>query len=164
MTGKLDPSDLNSFITNYRNSASKIIADYGGTVETLFQDEIVAIFNAPKKQSNPELRSVSVAVEIMQLVADITRKRKSEGKKMISAKIGIGVDSVPFNNDILVPGKVKDTIQRVRTVCESSDNWKILVSTDFYNSIKDHVDVKEEKVNNSSYYSITGVEEGVANL
>ena len=164
ITNQLDPSELNAFITKYRNSASKIISEYGGVVEALFQDEIVAVFNVPKKQTNPELRSVSVAVEIMQLVAELARERKSAGKKMVSAKIGIGIDSVPFTNDNAIPDRIKSVVDKVRNICNNSSNWKILVSKDFYDSIKEFVDVKEEKVNNNSYYSITGVEEGVANL
>ncbi|NIP30341.1 MAG: hypothetical protein GTO02_09710, partial [Candidatus Dadabacteria bacterium] len=136
----------------------------GGVVEAILQDGIVAIFNAPEKQKDPELRSVSVAVEIMQLIADLTRKRRSEGKEVISLRIGIGLDSLPFSSDNEIPDGIKDVVDKVRSICNKSDNWKILVSGEFYKSIKEYVEVKEEKVSNSSYFSIVGVEEGVVNL
>lgn len=160
---ELEPSDLNAFITKYRSSASAIITDYGGSIETMLRDEIVAVFNSPQKQEKPELKSVCAAVKIMQLVADLTRRRKSEGKKLITAKIGIGVDSVPFKNESPDGARINGVISSVKIICNNSANWKILVSSDFYGSIKEFVDVKEEKINNNSYYSITGVEESVAN-
>lgn len=160
----LEPSDLNSFITEYRRNASSIVGEYGGVIEALLQDEIVAIFNAPDKQNHPELRSVSAAVEIMQVIAELAKKRKAEGKRIISGKIGLSVSSVAFFTETGIPDKIKDVVDNSRHLCDNTENWKIFVSGELYDCVKEHVEVKQTKVNDNFYFSVVGVEEGVLRL
>lgn len=164
LVNDLEPSDLNSFISEYRKTASSIVADYGGVIEALLQDEIVAIFNAPEKQDHPELRSVSASVEIMQLIADLAKKRKAEGKRIITGKIGLSVSSIPFYSESGIPDKVKDVVEHAKLVCNNTNKWKIYLTGDLYDCVKDHVDVKQTKVNGNFYFSVTGVEEGVLRI
>lgn len=164
LIGDLEPSDLNSFITEYRRKASSIIAEYGGVIEALLQDEIVAIFNAPEKQKHPELRSISASVEIMQVIAELARKRKAEGKRIISGKIGLSVSSVPFYTETGIPDRIKDVVDNSRHLCENTENWKIFVSGELYDCVKEHVEVKQTKVDENFYFSVIGVEEGVLRL
>ena len=77
LTSTLDSSEFNSFLADYRKSASSIISNYGGVIEALMKDEIVAFFNAPEEQTNPELRAICSAVEVLQHLATITRERKT---------------------------------------------------------------------------------------
>ncbi|MGH7884228.1 MAG: hypothetical protein ACRENO_00880 [Thermodesulfobacteriota bacterium] len=164
LISELEPSDLNSFITEYRKKASSIIAEYGGVIEALLQNEIVAIFNAPDKQDHPELRSISASVEIMQLIADLAKKRKAEGKRIISGKIGISLSSITFFSETGIPDKIKDVVDNSRLICDNTENWKIFVSGELYDCVREHVDVKQAKVNEKFYFSITGVEEGVLRI
>ncbi len=53
----LDAAEFNSFLADYRKAASSIISNYGGVIEALLKDEIVAFFNAPEEQNKPELRA-----------------------------------------------------------------------------------------------------------
>ena len=39
--------------------------------------------------------------------------------------------------------------------------WRVIVSGDVYQTVKDYVEARELKLGNESYYSIVGVEEGV---
>lgn len=160
----LEPSDLNSFITDYRKRASAIIAEYGGVIEALLQDEIVAIFNAPEKQNHPELRSISASVEIMQIIAELAKKRKAAGKRIISGKIGLSVSSVPFYTESGIPDRIKDVVDNSRNLCDNTQDWKIFVSGELYDCVKEHVEVKQTKVNDNFYFSVIGVEEGVLRL
>lgn len=164
LLSELEPSDLNSFITEYRRNASSIIAEYGGVIEALLQNEIVAIFNAPDKQDYPELRSISASVEIMQLIADLAKRRKAEGKRIISGRIGISLSPVTFFSDTGIPDKIKDVVDNSRLICDNTENWKIFVSGELYDCVREHVDVKQAKVNDNFYFSVTGVEEGVLRI
>ncbi|MCK5392598.1 MAG: hypothetical protein KAJ31_09220, partial [Deltaproteobacteria bacterium] len=75
LSSTLDSTEFNSFLADYRKSASSIISNYGGVIEALMKDEIVAFFNAPEEQTNPELRAICSAVEVLQHLATITRER-----------------------------------------------------------------------------------------
>jgi class 3 adenylate cyclase len=161
LSNTLKPAEFNAFLADYRKAASAIISNYGGVIEALLKDEIVAFFNAPDEQVNAELKAVSSAVEVLQLLAGITRDRKVEGKAAISGKIGIGMKSVPVYEDSNMPHGVKEVTDIARRICTVSPVWRVIVSSDVYAIVKDYVEARELKLGNDSYYSIVGVEEGV---
>lgn len=161
LSNTLKPAEFNSFLADYRKAASAIISNYGGVIEALLKDEIVAFFNAPEEQVNPELKAVCSAVEVLQLLASITRERKIEGKAAISGKIGIGMKSVPVYDDSGMPHGVKQVTDMARRICTVAPVWRVIVSADVYQIVKDFVEARELKLGNEPYYSIVGVEEGV---
>lgn len=161
LTQKLDSSDLSSFLTQYRKSASQIISSYGGVIEALLQDEIVAIFNAPDEQINPELRAICASVEVLHELATMAKKRRTEGKEMIAGKIGVGIQSLAYYSETGVPDSVKNVIKDARFVCENANLWKVYVTSELHEIVNDNVDSKEFLIEGEVLYSITGVEQGV---
>lgn len=164
LSDKLDSSELSSFLTQYRKSASSIISDYGGVIEALLQDEIVAIFNAPDVQNKPELRAISASVELLHELATMAKKRREEGKEIIAGKIGIGIKTLQFYTDSGIPDSVKEIVKNARDICDSAALWKVYVSPDLYNNVENFVESKEFLVDGNPLYSIVGVEEGVLQL
>lgn len=162
LSNTLDPAEFNSFLADYRKAASAIISNYGGVIEALLKDEIVAFFNAPEEQVNPELKAVSSAVEVLQLLAGITRERKLEGKTAISGKIGIGLKSIPVYGEDGVPHGIKEVTDIARSISTVAPIWRVIVSPEVYSLITDYVDARELRLGENSYYSIIGVEEGMA--
>jgi len=161
LSNTLKPAEFNAFLADYRKAASAIISNYGGVIEALLKDEIVAFFNAPEEQVNPELKAVCSAVEVLQLLASITRERKIEGKAAISGKIGIGMKAVPVYDESSMPHGVKQVTDMARKICTVAPVWRVIVSADVYQIVKDFVEARELKLGNDPYYSIVGVEEGV---
>ena len=164
LSDELNSSDLSSFLTQYRKSASSIISDYGGVIEALLQDEIVAIFNAPDIQDKPELRSICAAVELLHELATMTKKRREEGKEVIAAKVGIGIKSLQFYTDSGIPDSVKNIVENARDICDNAELWKVYVSSDLHDNVREYVESKEYLINGGTLYSILGVEEGVVQL
>lgn len=162
LSNTLKPSEFNSFLADYRKAASAIISNYGGVIEALLKDEIVAFFNAPEELVNPELKAVCSAVEVLQLLASITRERKIEGKAAISGKIGIGMKSIPVYDDSGIPHGIKEVTDIARRISTVAPVWRVIVSPDVYSIVKDFVEARELKLGNEPYYSIVGVEEGIA--
>jgi len=161
LTQKLESSDLSSFLTQYRKSASQIISSYGGVIEALLQDEIVAIFNAPDEQNNPELRAICASVEVLHELATMAKKRRAEGKEMIAGKIGVGVKSLAYYSETGVPDSVKNVIKDARYVCDNANLWKVYVTSELHELVNENVDAKEYLIEGEVLYSITGVEQGV---
>jgi class 3 adenylate cyclase len=162
LSNTLKPSEFNSFLADYRKAASAIISNYGGVIEALLKDEIVAFFNAPEEQVNPELKAVCSAVEVLQLLASITRERKIEGKTAISGKVGIEMKSIPVYDDSGIPHGIKEVTDLARKISTVAPVWRVIVSSSVYDTVKDFVEARELKLGNDSYYSIVGVEEGIA--
>jgi len=157
----LDAAEFNSFLADYRKAASSIISNYGGVIEALLKDEIVAFFNAPDEQNKPELRAVCSAVEVLQLLASITRERKIEGKTAISGKIGIGTKTLSVYEESGVPHGIKQVTDIARQISTVAPIWRVIVSADVYQTLGSYVEARELKLGGESYYSIVGVEEGI---
>ena len=161
LSSTLDSTEFNSFLADYRKSASSIISSYGGVIEALMKEEIVAFFNAPEEQTNPELRAICSAVEVLQHLATITRERKLEGKIAINGKIGIGSKTLNVYSDSGVPQGIKGVTDTARSICDISPIWKVIVSSELYLSVSEYVEARELTLGEESYYSIVGVEEGI---
>jgi len=161
LSNTLNPSEFNTFLADYRKAASTIISNYGGVIEALLKDEIVAFFNAPEEQVHPELKAISSAVEVLQLLATITRERKLEGKTAISGKIGIGTKLIPVYGESGVPHGIKDVTDMARNISEVAPIWRVIVSSEVFGLVSEYVEARELRLGNNSYYSILGVEEGV---
>ncbi len=161
LSSTLDSTEFNAFLADYRKSASSIISNYGGIIEALMKDEIVAFFNAPEEQTNPELRAICSAVEVLQHLATITRERKLEGKIAISGKIGIGSKTLNVYGDNGVPQGIKAVTDSARGICDIAPIWRVIVSEELYLSVSEYVEARELTLSGDSYYSIVGVEEGV---
>jgi class 3 adenylate cyclase/preprotein translocase subunit SecG len=161
LSSTLDSTEFNSFLADYRKSASSIISSYGGVIEALMKEEIVAFFNAPEEQTNPELRAICSAVEVLQHLATITRERKLEGKIAINGKIGIGSKTLNVYSDSGVPQGIKGVTDTARSICDISPIWRVIVSSELYLSVSEYVEARELTLGEESYYSIVGVEEGI---
>ena len=160
LSSTLDAAEFNSFLADYRKAASSIISNYGGVIEALLKDEIVAFFNAPDEQNKPELRAVCSAVEVLQLLASITRERKIEGKTAISGKIGIGMKELSVYEESGVPHGIKEVTDIARNISTVAPIWRVIVSADVYETLGSYVEARELKLGDDSYFSIVGVEEG----
>lgn len=164
LSARLSAAEFSSFLTEYRKAASSIISDYGGIIEALLQDEIVALFNVPDEQDKPELRAVCAAVEVLEFLANMSKKRKVEGKESINGKIGIEVKTIPFYMESDIPQGVREIVGLARTICEDAPLWKVLISPEIYKLVSDYVDAKEIVVNYGPSFSIVAVEEGVIRI
>lgn len=158
----LNPGDLTSFLAEYRKTASSVISGCGGVIESLLQDEIVALFNTPEEQDKPELKAVCAGVQLLQVLAGMNTKRKIEGKRIISGKVGIEVKVMPFYGDSDAAQGVDGIVHLARRISDDAPSWNILVSSDLYDSVSKYVDVKEVPTENGTLFSIIAVDEEVA--
>lgn len=161
---QVDSVEFTNFLTEYRKTASTIVSDYNGTIEALLQEEIVALFNAPEEQDNPELRAVCAAVEVLQLLANMNKKRKADGKDPIGGKVGIAVQPIQFYGQAGIPQGVKEVISEARILSGNAPLWKVIVSEGVYDTIKEHVEVKGIPLGSEQLYSIVSVEEGIISV
>ena len=161
---QIDSVEFTNFLTDYRKTASSIVSDYNGTIEALLQEEIVALFNAPDAQDNPELRAVCAAVEVLQTLANMNKKRKAEGKDPIRGKVGVAVKPIQFYDQSSIPQGVKEVISEARMLSGNAPVWRVIVSDAVYDTIKGHVEVKKIPWGNEQLYSIVSVEEGLINV
>jgi len=164
LQGTIDNTRLARFLTEFRKSGSAVISEYGGIVETLVNDEVVALFNVSENQDNPEMRAISAGVELLQLLANLNKENFQDSDLQISSKIGIYETSVPVSKSSGTPSRLGEVIEPARKICESTPCWKLNLAENVYNSVKQHVEVTPLQHGSEKYYSVVTVEEGVVNL
>jgi hypothetical protein len=160
----IDNSKLARFLTEFRKSGSAIISEYGGIVETLVNDEVVALFNISEDQDNPEMRAISAGVELLQLLAKLNKDNFHDTDIQISCKIGVYETSVPVSKNSGTPSRLGEVIEPARKICDSTPCWKLNLAEDVYNSVKQHVQVAPSQYGAEKYYSVITVEEGIINI
>ncbi len=157
----ISPSSVNSLTADYRKSVSTTIGSFGGTVEAILRDEIVAFFTDSDSSSGPvaELSCVCCAVEIMQLFAGVVDGKRIPARSDIKLKMGISSAdlSVPAESDVFT--LAKPFVDEAKALCDGARAWSIFVTTNFRESASDYLEVRREKVGGEPCYAVTGVEE-----
>ncbi len=157
----ISPSSINSLTADYRKSVSTTIASFGGTVESILRDEVVAFFTNPDPNLGPtaKLSCVCCAVEIMQLFAGVVDGQKVSARSDIKLKMGISSTDLSVSGESDVFALAKPFVDEAKALCNGARAWSVFVTTGFREGASDYLEVRREKVNGNLCYAVTGVEE-----
>ncbi len=155
------PSGVNSLTADYRKSVSTAITSFGGTVEAILRDEVVAFFTGSDPDPGPaaKLSCVCCAVEIMQLFAGVDDGQKSSPQPDIRLKIGISSADLPVSEESDVFALAKPFVDEAKALCDAARAWNVFVTAGFREGASDYLEVRREKVDGNLCYAVTGVEE-----
>lgn len=87
----LDPADTIDLLNSFYALMFEAITGYGGTVNQMLGDGIMAIFGAPTYQANHAEHAVRAALEMIDLIESFNQQQAVLNKSQI--KIGIGIAS-----------------------------------------------------------------------
>lgn len=142
---KLPPEDVVSLLNDYFSIMVDIIFRYGGTLDKFIGDALMAVFNAPANQDDPELRAVITGLRMQEALSDLNRKRLSNGKTQIITGIGINTGEVIAGNigsekrlEYTVIGREVNLAQRIESKTQKGE---LLISEKTYEYVKDNVEV-----------------------
>ena len=154
-------SSVNSLTADYRKSVSTTISSFGGTVEAILRDEVVAFFTSsnPDLGSAAKLNCVCCAVEMMQLFAGVVDGQKVSTRSDIKLKMGISSADLPVSDESDVFALAKPFVDEAKALCDGARAWSIFVTTGFREGASDYLEVRREKVDGNLCYAVTGVEE-----
>lgn len=139
---------------------SKIIVSYGGKMDYSSQSGFVAVFN-PSDADYPCMRPMCAAVEILKKLADTAMRSKSENMKTLTGKAGISTKVLSGTLKSDVSDSPVDLIEDAKHICEITKIWKLSVSSELYEEVKDFVEAKKYMVDGKAVYSVKGIEHGV---
>ncbi len=159
LTKDISPASVNSFTADYRKSVSTTIASFGGTVETILREEVVAFFTSSGPGPAAKLNCVCCAVEMMQLFAGVVDGQRVSARSDIKLKMGISSAdlSVPDGSDVFA--LAKPFVDEAKALCNGAKDWNVFVTTGFREGASDYLEVRREKVDGNLCYAVTGVEE-----
>lgn len=157
----LDSSEMNSLTAKYRKSLSNFITSFGGVVEKMLEDEVVALFPASgdDERMSVELRSVCSAVETMQFFGGARDRHGTSSRVNVKVKAGISSSEIEVPADSGISAAEESVVDEARTLCDGAKSWNIFVSVYFRENLRDYLEVRREYVNGKLCYSVKGVEE-----
>lgn len=155
----VSPSSVNSLTADYRNSVSTTITSFGGTIEAVLRDEVVAFFTNSDPGPVAKLNCVCCAVEMMQLFAGMVDGQKVSARSDIKLKMGISSTGLSVSDESDVFALAKPFVEEAKALCNGAKAWSVFVTTGFREGASDYLEVRREKVDGNLCYAITGVEE-----
>ncbi len=156
----VSPSDVNSLTADYRKSVSTTITSFGGTVEAILRDEVVAFFTNPDPGPAAKLNCVCCAVEMMQLFAGVVDGQKVSDRSDIELKMGISSACLSVSDESEdVFALAKPFVDEAKALCDGARAWSVFVTTGFREGASDYLEVRREKLDGNLCYAVTGVEE-----
>jgi adenylate cyclase len=87
---KLSPSDVADFLNEYYAVATRIVFEYGGTVNEFVGDSVMAIFGAPVTHEDHAERAVKAGIELLRQL----RLEQSGGASPIRVRVAINTGRV----------------------------------------------------------------------
>ncbi len=153
------PSKANSVKADYRKFVSTLVNSFGGTIESILRDEVVASFTGSGPESVSKLSCVCCAVEMMQVFYGLVDGQKVSEPSDIKLKIGISSASLSVSDESDVIALAKPFVDEAKTLCSEARPWSVFVTTDFREGVSDYLEVRREKANGNLCYAVTGVEQ-----
>ena len=149
LSEKLSPEEVVSVLNPYLEAMTKIIDQYGGTVDKYEGDAILAFFGEPVVHEDHALRAVRTAVEMRAALAELDRQWERDGRPY-HIEIGIGINSGEVFVGLLgsaqrinytIIGDNVNLASRLQDLTKTYQ-WPILVSESTYEQIKDEFEAQ----------------------
>lgn len=92
------PEEIVSQLNEYLNAMTEVIFEYQGTLDKFVGDEIMAVWGSPLEQENHAIKAVECALRQLEVLRDLQKKWKAEGKDILDIGIGINSGEVVVGN------------------------------------------------------------------
>lgn len=147
MSEKMQPEEVVSMLNEYFSTMSGTIFSWNGTLDKYIGDAIMALFGAPIKGEDDELRAVTSAVEMQRKLKPLNEELAKAGKPRIGMGIGINTGEVVVGNigseNRLEYTAIGDSVNLASRLCSVAKAGQIIISDHTYNFVKDFVDVNK---------------------
>jgi adenylate cyclase len=147
MSEGTSPELLVDMLNEYFELMVETVFKYEGTLDKFMGDGIMALWGAPVAHPDDALRSVSCALEQMEVLARFNRKRVEQNQLPLA--IGIGIHTGPLVAGYIGSSKalsytvIGDTANTSARLCGVAAAGQVLVSEATLNVISGKVEVEE---------------------
>jgi adenylate cyclase len=94
----LPPQQVVQLLNRYLGRMTDIILEYGGTIDEFLGDAVLAVFGAPKKQSDDTERALRCALTMQAAMGDINLANLDDGLPELDMAIALNTGSVVAGN------------------------------------------------------------------
>ena len=128
MSEKLKPEEVVSILNEYLDLQAQIIKKHGGDIDKFVGDEVMAVFSGKKKADN----AISAAVDIIDSIEELNKRRINEGKRTVEVGIGLNSGEVVHgrmgSRDRMDNTSIGDAVNLSARLCTQADAGTIIAS------------------------------------
>ncbi len=146
MTEKMDPEEVKNLMGSIFEKAGKIVEKYQGTVERFFGDEIMILFGVPKAHEDDPVRAISTAIEIHELVKNLSPDFEKKKLGSLSMHTGINTGLVITGDKYIGKsrhGLTGDTINLAKRLTGIATAGEIIVGENTFQKVNQKFDFQE---------------------
>ncbi len=145
LSERLSPPEVVSLLNEYFNVMVEIVFKHDGFLNKFIGDALMAVYNVPVDQPEPELRAVKTALEMLKALDELNERRAARGQFAI--KIGIGINTGPVvagnighmrRMEYTVIGDAVNLAQRLESQTKAT-GVPLLISEATYHAVAKHV-------------------------
>ncbi|GGB37917.1 hypothetical protein GCM10011492_30770 [Flexivirga endophytica] len=122
-----DPEALRERLSRYFDAVSRVIWEYGGTVEKFIGDAVMAVFGVPSTREDDAIRAVRAASAIHLAVADLSTTFQAEIGQQVHVRIGVNSGEVFVTHQpdgqFSVTGDAVNTAQRLESAAGTDETY-----------------------------------------
>lgn len=136
---RMEPEELISVLNGYLSAMAHTVLEYGGTMDKILGDAVMAFFNAPTPQPDHPQRAARASLAIQQAVSQ-HRQRTA-----ILLSVGIGFATGPAvvghvgTTDLMNYTVIGDSVNLAKRLQEESKPGQILINASTYKLIQHQV-------------------------
>jgi len=145
LSEQLSPGEIVAMLNEYFTEMVEIIFKYDGFLNKFIGDALMAIYNVPLDQEQPEMRAVRTALDMLTALGRLNQNRQARG--LFPVKIGVGVNTGPVvagnighekRLEYTVIGDAVNLAQRIESQTKVAGS-PILISETTYAVVKDRI-------------------------
>ena len=146
MSERLDPEDVKEIMSRIFGRISKVIGKYEGFIEMFIGDAVMAIFGVPKAHEDDPVRAIKTAIEIHELVANLSPQMETKIGRPLSMHSGINTGLVVTGEakpDLGIHGLTGDAINIASRLQDLAKAGEILVGYETYRQTEGYFEFEE---------------------
>jgi class 3 adenylate cyclase/predicted ATPase len=118
IASRLDAEEWRDLVSAYVETASAAVTEMGGYVAKKLGDGLMVLFGYPVAHENDGERAVRAALAIQRALAELNRKKASDGKPALTARIGIETGPVVVDASGEIFGDTPNIASRIQALAE----------------------------------------------
>jgi class 3 adenylate cyclase/tetratricopeptide (TPR) repeat protein len=140
---RLDPESLREVLTRYFDEMQLVFEAYGGTIEKIIGDAVVAVFGLPVRRDDDALRAVSAAAQTMRVLATLNDQLEAVWGVRLVTRTGVSTGEVVVG-DVSASQHVLtgDTIKVASAMEQNAPPLEVLIAQPTYELVGKFVEVE----------------------
>jgi class 3 adenylate cyclase/tetratricopeptide (TPR) repeat protein len=141
---RLDPESLRELLTRYFDEMRLVFESYGGTIEKIIGDAIVAAFGLPTRRDDDPLRAVAAAAESLRTLSALNEQFERAYGVLLENRTGIASGEVVVGEASEGQHVLTGDTVRIATVMEqNAPPLEVLLAASTYELVAGQVEVEE---------------------